>query len=168
MFHVGAKEKETWEELQHCFQFTPFCLVLVNDNFHSYNEVTRVLSTTIDGLSNKACQDLTELVDKGGRAILKVGSYKECAIIGDRIYQSSRRDGHRLKTAVLPSYVVAHQEFAIRLLQWLPTLFDRCSGFRALFAEIAFSVKIIKNNSAFFERFSQSHSFFSEGHHSSD
>ena len=45
-----------------------------------------------------------------------------------------------LKTRLMPSYIVAHQNFAVRLLKWLTTLFGRCSGFRALFAEVFFSV----------------------------
>ena len=41
-----------------------------------------------------------------------------------------------LKSKVVNSYIVAHQSFVARLLGWIPTLFERSSGFRALFAEI--------------------------------
>ncbi len=59
--------------------------------------------------------------------------------IHDGIAKSRSRDHTRLKTRIIPSYVIAHQEFALHLLNWLPSLFDKWSGFRSLFAEIAFS-----------------------------
>ena len=43
-----------------------------------------------------------------------------------------------LKTKVVSSYVVAHQDFVSRLLNWIPSLFEISSGFRALFAKIMF------------------------------
>ena len=43
-----------------------------------------------------------------------------------------------LKSRVVPSYVVAHQDFVARLLTWLPSLFEISSGFRALFSEVCF------------------------------
>lgn len=61
-------------------------------------------------------------------------------MVSDKIYRSSRRDAPRLKTAIVPSYAIAHQDFAAKLLEWLVSMFEQCSGFRALFAEIAFSV----------------------------
>ena len=76
MFHVGAKEKETWQEVANCFAHNTHCLVLSNDNVHSYNDVTRALKAALPDASDKIVQDLTELVDKEGRAILKVGVYK--------------------------------------------------------------------------------------------
>ncbi len=47
-----------------------------------------------------------------------------------------------LKTKVVPSHVVAHQAFAVRLTSWLVGMFARCSGFRALFAEVFLSVRL--------------------------
>ena len=76
MFHVGAKEKETWQEVANCFAHNTHCLVLSNDNVHSYYDVTRALKVALPDASDKIVQDLTELVDKEGRAILKVGVYK--------------------------------------------------------------------------------------------
>ena len=76
MFHVGAKEKEKWGEVANCFAHNTHCLVLSNDNLHSYADVKRALKTAMPNASDKIVQDLTELVDKEGRAILKVGLYK--------------------------------------------------------------------------------------------
>ncbi len=84
MFHVGAKEKETWDELQHCFQFSQYCLVLLNDHHHSYDEVIHALTHAMDSAGSKTIEDLTELVDKEGRAILTVGSYKVSQLLDRR------------------------------------------------------------------------------------
>ena len=65
-------------------------------------------------------------------------------MISDKIVKSSRRDAPRLKTSIVPSYSIAHQDFAVMLLEWMASLFEQCSGFRALFAEIAFSVRAFK------------------------
>ena len=43
-----------------------------------------------------------------------------------------------LKTQILPSYICAHQNFAIRLLNWLKSLFAKVSGFRGLFSGVFF------------------------------
>ncbi len=49
-----------------------------------------------------------------------------------------------LKTKILPSYVVAHQYYSMRLLKWMPKLFSKCSGFRALFSEVFFCVSHVR------------------------
>ena len=74
--------------------------------------------------------------------MIRVGTFKDCALTRDKISLRSRRDSPGLKTVILPSYVLAHQFFAIRLLGFIVGLFEKCSGFRALFAELAFSVCI--------------------------
>ena len=51
-----------------------------------------------------------------------------------------------LKSKVVSSYIVAHQEFVTRLLSWIPSLFQISSGFRALFAEVFFESKSRKEN----------------------
>ena len=51
-----------------------------------------------------------------------------------------------LKSRVVPSYVVAHQDFVARLLNWLPSLFEISSGFQALFSEVcslSFVIEIV-------------------------
>ena len=68
------------------------------------------------------------LVDKEGRAIIKVGDYKECRKIQDIVERNSGRDNQPLKVSILPAYLVAHQLFAIKLCLWLENLFSKCSG----------------------------------------
>ena len=78
--------------------------------------------------ADKKAEDLTELVDKEGRAIIKVGDYKECRKIQDIVERNSGRDNQPLKVSILPAYLVAHQLFAIKLCLWLENLFSKCSG----------------------------------------
>ena len=42
-----------------------------------------------------------------------------------------------MNTEILATVRVAHQNFAIRLLNWLGELFNKYSGFRALFISVA-------------------------------
>jgi E3 ubiquitin-protein ligase UBR2 len=93
-------------------------------------------------MSTKQATDLAEFVDREGRAIIVVGTYKDCAATRDRVEAQCRalQLEMPLKTKILPSYIVAHQNFAIRLLNWLTTIFSKCSGFRALFANVFFCV----------------------------
>ena len=143
-FAIGGKDKEVWPELKHTFEFANKCLVLVNDNFHSYNDVTKVIKRGLN-CNQKMAHDLTEFVDKEGRAIVFVGKFEECAPIRDKIETASKRDGRPLKVEMVPAYIIAHQNFAIRLLDWLYGLLKRHSGFRELFVQIAQS----KNGSEF-------------------
>lgn len=71
-------------------------------------------------------------------------SFQDCAAIRDKMSGSTPHEDKPLNTVILPSYTVAHQYFAIQLLEWLVKLFGKCSGFRALFAEVAFSVRNIE------------------------
>lgn len=140
---VGNKEKELWPELKYCFEFSNYCLMILNDNSHSYPDVTNFIRNSFGSAhcSERQAQDLTELADKDGRCMLKVSTYKDCATLRDKIDRLSRRQSLPIGTSILPAYVVAHQNFAIRLIEWLPKLFHKCSGFRALFAEVALSME---------------------------
>ena len=135
-FAVGGKDKEVWPELKHAYEFANKCLVLMNDNFHQYGEVTKVVKKSLV-CNQKMAHDITEFVDKEGRAIVCVGKFEECAKIRDKIEATSRRDGRSLKCEVMPTFIVAHQNFAVRLLSWLYEILKRHSGFRAIFANIA-------------------------------
>ena len=62
---------------------------------------------------------------------------EECAPIRDKIEATSKRDGRPLKCEMVPTYIIAHQNFAVRLLEWMYGLLKRHSGFRELFVQIA-------------------------------
>ena len=109
-------------------------------------DLADVLKISMEGrLSQRQSVELVQLLEKDGRAILVVGDFKDCATVRDSLdVQSRRRMAAELplKTVILPSYIVAHQNFSVRLLDWLLRLFTKCSGFRALFAEVFFCVSV--------------------------
>ena len=72
---VGQKEKEIWKDLQFCFQFSNYSLILMNDDTHTVDDVMTVIRNSMD-VSPKEAQDLTEVVDKEGRVVLVVGTYR--------------------------------------------------------------------------------------------
>ena len=57
------------------FQFSRYCAVLLNDERHSYPEVISALKRSLK-CPQKLATDLTEYIDKEGRAVVKVGSYQ--------------------------------------------------------------------------------------------
>ena len=101
---------------------------------HVTRDVFRVLDKLLTKATPKLATDLTTFVDKFGKAVIRVGQYKECHKLSDQI-SALTRISH---ATVVPSYVVAHQAFVAKLLNWLPSLFEISSGFRALFAEIMY------------------------------
>jgi len=130
-------DKETWPELKHPTEYANFCLVLNNDNYHSYDLVTRVLNADLKDCDLAMSEALTKHVDVAGRAVIFVGDFQECATLKHKVEHDSRSDGKALKCEIVSTVTVAHQNFAIRLLSWLGDLFNKCSGFRALFIQVA-------------------------------
>ena len=151
----GNKEKELFPDLKFPLQYSPYCCVLLNDESHSYEEVTRVLEKVLPKPTPQLARDLTTYVDKAGKAVVRVGTYKECMTVSGNIEARTRIASRSvLKSKVVPSYIVAHQNFVMRLLEWLPSLFRVSSGFRAIFAQVLFmegpetSVKVKRQNCA--------------------
>lgn len=137
---VGEKDKETWPELKYTFDFSRYCLVLFNDDNHSFHDVIRVLKKCV-GCTPKVANDLTEFIHNEGRAVLKVGNYSECGDLRIKIEASSKREWKGLTCDIIPTYILAHQNFAIRLLNWILELFKKSSGFRLIFCDVIFSVE---------------------------
>ena len=135
----GNKEKELFPDLKFPLQYSPYCCVLMNDESHSYEEVTRVLEKVLPKPTPQLARDLTTYVDKAGKAVVRVGTYKECMTVSGNIEARTRIASRTvLKSKVVPSYIVAHQNFVMRLLEWLPSLFRVSSGFRAIFSQVLF------------------------------
>ena len=101
---------------------------------HVTRDVFRVLDKVLTKATANLATDLTTFMDKFGKAVIRVGQYEECHELIDQI-SALTRISH---ATVVPSYVVAHQAFVEKLLNWLPSLFQISSGFRALFAEIMY------------------------------
>ena len=107
---------------------------MTRDMLHVTRDVFRVLDKVLTKATANLATDLTTFMDKFGKAVIRVGQYEECHELIDQI-SALTRISH---ATVVPSYVVAHQAFVAKLLNWLPSLFEISSGFRALFAEIMY------------------------------
>ena len=115
---------------------------MTRDMLHVTRDVFRVLDKVLTKATPKLATDLTTFVDKFGKAVIRVGQYKECHKLSDQISALTRISHATVfKSNVVPSYVVAHQAFVAKLLNWLPSLFEISSGFRALFAEVFLGAK---------------------------
>ena len=86
----GLKEKELFPDLKFPLQYSNNCCVLINDENHSFHEVIRVLDQVLAKPGHKLSNDLTIFVDKYGKAVIKVGDYKECSKLSDRISAETR------------------------------------------------------------------------------
>ena len=119
---VGNKEKEIWPDLKYPFEFSNYCLLLINDDVHSYPDVIAMVkhALTAAKCSDRDAMELTKDTDKNGRTMIKVGSFKECAKARDRMDRRSRgKDVQPLNSIILPTYIYAHQNFALRIITWL-------------------------------------------------
>jgi len=133
----GGKEMEVFDDLKFPFKFSKYCTVLLNDDSHSYQDVTRVLTKVLPKVTSKTSADLTTYVDKHGKAVIKVGNYQDCEQVSKKIESLTRASySSVLKSTVVKSYAIAHQAYVARLLKWIPTLLERSSGFRAIFSEV--------------------------------
>ncbi len=80
---------------------------------------------------------LTTLIDRNGRCIVKCSGFQTCAEVKKNAERrSSRRGGRPLKIVIMHSHVVAHQNFAEKLIAWMQETIDYSSSFRALIGSL--------------------------------
>ena len=65
------------------FQFNNYCLIILNDDIHTNQHVANMVMIALgkNNCTTKQAQDLTQFIDKEGRAVLKVGTYQVCLIV---------------------------------------------------------------------------------------
>ena len=56
-----------------------------------------------------------------------------------------------IQVVILNSHMIAHQNFALRLLNWIQSFLDFSSGFRALFSETIMDSRDYKANNSIVE-----------------
>ena len=62
---------------------------------------------------------LTTHIDRNGRCIVKCSGFQNCQEVKKNAERtSSRRGGRPLKIVIMHSHVVAHQNFAEKLISW--------------------------------------------------
>ncbi|KAI6207263.1 E3 ubiquitin-protein ligase [Aphelenchoides fujianensis] len=102
-----------------------FQTVLFNDETHTYDAVIRALVVSI------ACDDsqamrLASTVDREGRTVVCYGNREKCEAVKENVQRRTQRDTNRrtqrtgpLEVRVMRSALVACQQLAVRLLDWL-------------------------------------------------
>lgn len=116
-----------------------FVAVLYNDEIHTYDNVIYALMKSIR-CSNKVGTDYATTVDREGRAIIFHGSFEKCSSLKEQIAEITLKNSDRvLEVKVLCVHLVAHQNFATRLLNWLKELMTICEEFRVCLAKSVFA-----------------------------
>lgn len=107
--------------------------MLFNDEVHTYDQVNTCLMRAIQ-CTHKQAAEHASIIDREGRSIIKCGPFLVCKDVCSVLDSLTRRPGPKpLKCHVMELELVAHQNFVIRLLQWLKTLIDRGQVFAMIF-----------------------------------
>ncbi|KAJ1526046.1 hypothetical protein ONE63_009213 [Megalurothrips usitatus] len=129
--NLPADLKKT-EPLHMDFENT-YCVVLYNDESHTFDQVFEAMQRVM----NDVYRDLVNRVDREGRAVIKACSFQTCTDIKVEVERcTSRQHAQPLKVQVLHTDVVAHQIFALKLLDWMESIVQTSAGFRKEFASV--------------------------------
>uniref|UniRef100_A0A915CE69 E3 ubiquitin-protein ligase n=1 Tax=Parascaris univalens TaxID=6257 RepID=A0A915CE69_PARUN len=103
----------------------PYQTILYNDETHTYDSVIRALNLSIHCNEQQAML-LATIVDREGRSSVRAGSNEFCARAKEEIQRRTQKDTNRrteksgpLEVLVVDTRLVAMQNFAIRLMNWL-------------------------------------------------
>lgn len=122
--------------------FDTYCTVLFNDEHHTFDQVINMLTRVLKCSQKEAVEYVTN-VDREGRAVIKCSIFRQCNELRGDVEKFTYRHSNRpLRVLVLHTHIVAHQTFAIRLLNWLQQFISHCEGFRVLFSNIALNTKL--------------------------
>ncbi|XP_076176131.1 ubr1 ubiquitin ligase [Ptiloglossa arizonensis] len=134
--------KENEEDPSSLSTVDSFCTVLFNDEFHTFDQVITTLVRVMKCSQRDAVEFVTN-VDREGRAVLRCAEFQTCKDLKLNIEKfTSRHNNQALKVLVVHAYVIAHQTFAMKLLNWLQQFISRCEGFRVLFSNVALNTKL--------------------------
>uniref|UniRef100_A0A914X7B7 E3 ubiquitin-protein ligase n=1 Tax=Plectus sambesii TaxID=2011161 RepID=A0A914X7B7_9BILA len=103
----------------------PYQTILFNDETHTYDAVIRALELAIHCTEQQAML-LATIVDREGRSSVRAGSKDICDKAKTEIQRKTAKDTNPrtekkgpLEVKTMDSSLVAHQQFAIRVLTWL-------------------------------------------------
>ncbi|KZC07599.1 E3 ubiquitin-protein ligase UBR2 [Dufourea novaeangliae] len=119
-----------------------YCTVLFNDETHTFDHVINTLTRVMKCSQRDALEFVTN-VDREGRAVVQCSRFKDCEDLKFDIERyTSRQSSRALKVLVVHDLVIAHQTFAMKLLNWLQQFINFCEGFRVLFSNVALNTKL--------------------------
>ncbi|XP_053394416.1 E3 ubiquitin-protein ligase UBR2-like isoform X2 [Mercenaria mercenaria] len=110
-----------------------YVCMLFNDEVHTYEQVINTLQRAVS-CTHKEAVDFATTVDREGRSTVTTGSFSDCEKARNLIERyTSRHNAKALKVQVMHTAVVAHQQFALRMIQWLQNIIAQSDGLRRLF-----------------------------------
>ena len=115
-----------------------YTVVLFNDELHTFDELSSSLVEAIP-CQTKDAEEFTSIVDREGRATVKVGRFEDCKKIEKNIVEQTicrSAQARPVKCEVIQMPVVAHQEHAIQLLDWLNRIIRYHEGLRLAFGHV--------------------------------
>ena len=116
-----------------------YATMLFNDEIHTYEQVIATLGRAIE-CSQKEAIDFATTIDREGRSIVKCSaSFQTCSSVKATIERiTGRNQAKPLKTEVMLTSVIAHQNFAARCLSWIQDRLLPCAPilFRRVFGKI--------------------------------
>ncbi|XP_068608567.1 E3 ubiquitin-protein ligase UBR1 [Brachionichthys hirsutus] len=136
-FLAWEESLELPAELQPRTKDNAYYCVLYNDEHHSYDHVIYTLQRSVN-CNEAEAQTHTALIDKEGRRAVKRGTLRSCQQAKDLIRSNSEHISLQpLRVEILPSVVMAHQTFALRLGSWFQKIIGYSVGFRQAFCQVA-------------------------------
>ncbi|UYV79674.1 UBR1 [Cordylochernes scorpioides] len=113
-----------------------FATVLYNDEVHTYDQVINTLSRAMN-CNQKSALEYSTMVDREGRSIVWCSTEANCKQLAEAIEKISSRHGSRpLRVLIYHADVIAHQNFALRLLSWVQNFLGYSEGFRIIFKDV--------------------------------
>jgi BMFP domain-containing protein YqiC len=107
--------------------------VLFNDEIHTYDHVINTLVKIIK-CSKMTASIMASSVSREGRSLILQEQYKPCKQVRDAI--STVRDSGQgpLSVEVIHGNILAHQAYALKLIEWIQRMSLLCDAFRVLTA----------------------------------
>ncbi|XP_074111177.1 ubr1 ubiquitin ligase [Cotesia typhae] len=119
-----------------------YCTVLFNDETHTFEQVISTLVRVLKCSQKEAIEFVTN-IDRNGRAVVKCSDFQHCSELKSEIERFTLRlNSQPLKVHVVHAHVIAHQIFAMKLLDWLQQFMNHCEGFRIIFSDVALNTKL--------------------------
>ncbi|KAE9553855.1 hypothetical protein FO519_002943 [Halicephalobus sp. NKZ332] len=116
--------------------------MLFNDETHTYDAVISALETAT-GCTSQQAMFLATIVDREGRSVVLSNTMRICSQAKEQIQHRTRRDVNRrteksgpLEVKIMTHGLIAHQTFAVKILQWLTTQAQQYSVVASIIAEV--------------------------------
>ncbi|KAB7502596.1 E3 ubiquitin-protein ligase UBR2 [Armadillidium nasatum] len=113
-----------------------YVTMLYNDETHTYDQVIEALMRAVDCSKRESFTYATS-IDREGRCIVRCSTFQQCSKAKDLMGRPTNRSISRpLKVQVIHTFIISHQVFASRLLNWLHNILKTAQTFRLIFKDI--------------------------------